>query len=281
MTNWRAVFLAFLVTAALAEGSSLFAQSGEEGALELVDPEVLRVCADPRDLPFSDEKGEGFENKIAVLVAQKLGKKLAYTFYPNTTGFVRNTLNAHRCDVIMGMPQGDDIAQVTNPYYRTAYVIVSRRGSELEAVDSLADDRLKGKRIGIVARTPPASNLAANGLLENIKSYPLVVDTRFDSPAADMIKDLEDGRIDAAVLWGPIAGYFAKGSKIPMKVTALVKEKSGPKMVYWIGMGVRHSDQNWKRELNRLISENSAEITRILLSYGIPLLGEDGSPVMQ
>ncbi len=253
------------------------AQTGEEGSLELVDPKLLRVCADPRDLPFSNEAGEGFENKIAALLAHKLGKTLAYEYYPGATGFVRNTLNAHRCDVIIGMPQGDDLVQGTNPYYRTSYALVSEQGAGLETIDSLEDPRLHGKRIGIVAGTPPATNLAVNGLLANVKSYPLVVDTRFDAPGAAMIADLEGNRIDAAILWGPIAGYLAMHSKIPMKVTPLVKEASGPRMIYRIGMGVRHSDQDWKRLLNKLIAENQAEITRILASYGVPLLDENNT----
>ena len=253
------------------------AQTGEAGLSELVDPNVFRVCADPRDLPFSNAAGEGFENKIAALLAQKLGKSLAYEYYPGATGFVRNTLNAHRCDVVMGMPQGDDIVQVTNPYYRTAYALVSKAGAGLESVDNLEDPRLQGKHIGIVAGTPPATNLAVNGLLGNIKSYPLVVDTRFDSPATAMVEDLEQDRIDVAILWGPIAGYLAKRSKTPLKVNVLVKETSGPRMIYRIGMGVRHSDQNWKRLLNKAIAENQAEITRILGSYGVPLLDENGS----
>jgi quinoprotein dehydrogenase-associated probable ABC transporter substrate-binding protein len=255
------------------------AQTGDAGSIELIDPNALRVCADPRDLPFSNEQGQGFENKIAALLAQKLGKTLAYQFYPGATGFVRNTLNAHRCDVIMGMPQGDDAVQLTNPYYRTAYALVSKEDAGLETVDSLEDQRLQGKRIGIIAGTPPATNLAVNGLLGNIKSYPLVVDTRVDAPASAMIEDLEKDRIDVAILWGPIAGYFSKRSKTPLTVKALVKETSGPRMIYRIGMGVRHTDQEWKRTLNKVISENQLEITRILASYGVPLLDENDSPI--
>ncbi|MCI0467386.1 MAG: substrate-binding domain-containing protein [Beijerinckiaceae bacterium] len=275
MTALLAKTLRVLVLPVFLSGTGAFSQGREEGLIELVDPDRLRVCADPRNLPYSNEAGEGFENKIAGLLSQKLGKPLAYEFYPGATGFVRNTLNAHRCDVIMGMPQGDDIAQVTNPYYRTAYALVSKLGTEQEAVTKLSDPRLQGKRIGIVAGTPPATNLAVNGLLGNAKSYPLVVDTRFDAAAAAMIKDLEEDRIDVAILWGPFAGYLAKQSKTPLKVTLLLKETSGPKMVYRIGMGVRHSDQDWKRRLNKLIAENQAEITQILASFGVPLLDEN------
>jgi len=255
--------------------------AGSEGSIELVDPHVFRACADPRNLPFSNEAGEGFENKIAELLARKLGKTLAYTFYPGATGFIRNTLNAHRCDVVLGIAQGDDIVQPTNPYYRTSYVAAYRKGGPLEGIDSLSDPRLKTARIGIIAGTPPANFLAANGLLGQIKSYQLVVDTRFDSPAREMMDDLDRGDIDVALLWGPIAGYYALKAKTPIAVAPLLKEQNGPRMVYRIVMGVRHSDQNWKRSLNKLISENQAEINSILLSYGVPLLDENNQPITQ
>jgi quinoprotein dehydrogenase-associated probable ABC transporter substrate-binding protein len=244
-------------------------------SIELVDPKVLRVCADPRNLPFSNEKGEGFENKLAELFADKLQKKLDYMYFPQATGFVRMTLGAHRCDVIMGFPQGDELVQGTNPYYRTAYALVAKKGSGLDEVSTLEDGRLKGKHIGIVAGTPPATNMAANGLMTNAKPYPLMIDTRVDSSAAAMIKDLMSGEIDAGVLWGPMAGYYAKQADPPLHVTPLVKETSGPQLAYRIGMGVRAADQNWKRLLNRLIQENQPSINKILLDYGVPLLDEN------
>ena len=281
MQFWRAGLPLLLILPIVLIAAKVAAQTADEGSIELIDPKVLRVCADPRDLPFSNQAGEGFENKLAELLAQKLGKTLAYEFYPGATGFVRNTLNAHKCDVIMGMPQGDDIVQGTNPYYRTTYALVSKQGSSLESVDSLESPLLQGKRIGIVAGTPPATNLAVNGLLGNIKSYPLVVDTRFDAPTSAMIDDLDADRIDVAILWGPIAGYLAKHAKTPMKVMPLVKETTGSRMVYRIGMGVRHSDQEWKRLLNKLIAENQTEISHILASYGVPLLDENNAPLTQ
>jgi quinoprotein dehydrogenase-associated probable ABC transporter substrate-binding protein len=267
---------------ALSSGHAL-AQANDDanGAIELVDPKVLRVCADPNSLPFSNQAGAGFENKIAELFAKKLGKTIAYTFYPNSTGFVRNTLNAFRCDVIMGMPQGNDIVQGTNPYYRTSYALVTKQGSDLASVTTLEDPKLKGRHIGIVAGTPPATNLAVNGLMANAKPYPLVIDTRYDAPDVDMMNDLRDGKIDVAILWGPIAGYLAKISEVPMNVVPLVNEKQGPPMVFRIGMGVRHSDQNWKRALNQLIAENHAEIDRILRDYSIPLLDERDQPLAE
>jgi quinoprotein dehydrogenase-associated probable ABC transporter substrate-binding protein len=266
------------VAAILVSRECVRAQSDNEGldlSIELVDPKVLRVCADPRNLPFSNEKGEGFENKLAELFAAKLQKKIDYMYYPQATGFVRMTLGAHRCDVIMGFPQGDDLVQGTNPYYRTAYALISKQNSDLESVTTLGDARLKGKHIGIVAGTPPATNMAANGLMANAKPYPLMIDTRVDSSAEAMINDLNKGEIDAAILWGPMAGFYAKKANPPLHVTPLVNEKTGPQLVYRIGMGVRRADQNWKRLLNRLIQESQPEINKILSDYGVPLLDEN------
>jgi quinoprotein dehydrogenase-associated probable ABC transporter substrate-binding protein len=189
------------------------------------------------------------------------------------------TLGAHRCDVIMGFPQGDELVQGTNPYYRTAYALVAKQGSGLDEVATLGDGRLKGKRIGIVAGTPPATNMAANGLMMNARPYPLMIDTRIDSSAAAMVKDLTSGEIDAGVLWGPMAGYYAKQASPPLHVTPLVKETLGPRFAYRIGMGVRPADQNWKRLLNRLIQENQLAINKILLDYGVPLLDENDGPI--
>ena len=274
-------FLLPLLFASALSGAAL-AQTSDSGDLsfELVDPNVLRVCADPRNLPFSNEKGEGFENKLAELFASKLQKKLDYVFFPQATGFVRVTLGAHRCDVIMGFPQGDDLVQGTNPYYRTAYALVTKQGSGLEDVATLEDQRLKGKHLGIVAGTPPATNMAAAGLMANAKPYPLMIDTRVDSSAEAMIRDLHDGQIDAGVLWGPMAGYYARRPGQALHVTPLVRETTGPKLVYRIGMGVRAADQNWKRQLNRLIQENQPAINRILLDYGVPLLDENDRPIV-
>jgi quinoprotein dehydrogenase-associated probable ABC transporter substrate-binding protein len=245
-----------------------------EPSTELIDPNVLRVCADPRNMPLSNEQGEGFENKIAELLAQKLGKTIAYTWYPQATGFVRNTLAAYRCDVIMGIPQGDDIVQVTNPYYRTTYALLFKPGTGLDGVESLADPRLKGKRIGIVAGTPPSDQMITHGLMPNAKIYPLMVDTRVSSSAQDMMTDLQKGEIDAAVLWGPMAGYYAKQSSTPTTLVPLLKENAGPRMVFRITMGVRYADQDWKRLLNRTIQENQAAINKVLMSYGVPLLDD-------
>jgi quinoprotein dehydrogenase-associated probable ABC transporter substrate-binding protein len=174
----------------------------------------------------------------------------------------------------MGFPQGDDLVQGTNPYYRTAYAMVAKQGSGLEDVTTLGDERLKGKHIGIVAGTPPATNMAVNGLMANARPYPLMIDTRFDSSAEAMIGDLQKGEIDVAILWGPMAGFYARKASPPLHVTPLLKETTGPRLVYRIGMGVRPADQNWKRQLNRLIQENQQAINKILLDFGVPLLDE-------
>jgi quinoprotein dehydrogenase-associated probable ABC transporter substrate-binding protein len=252
-----------------------------QSPLELVDPKVLRVCADPHNMPFSTDKGEGFENKVAALLADKLGKGLAYAWYPQATGFIRNTLAAHRCDVVMGAPQGDDLVQVTNPYYRTAYALVFKRGNGLDGVDTIEDARLKGKHIGVVAGTPPANNMTVSGLMVNAKPYPLVVDTRVDSSAASMMHDIESGDIDAGILWGPMAGYYARQANSAVTVVPLVKETTGPRLAYRIAMGVRFSDQDWKRLLNRLIADNQPAINKVLLSYGVPLLDDNDRPIVE
>ncbi|HMH99180.1 MAG TPA: substrate-binding domain-containing protein [Bradyrhizobium sp.] len=280
LRRWLLIsLLAFIVLLIDREVSRAQTTDGTDLSIELVDPKVLRVCADPRNLPFSNEKGEGFENKLGELFAEKLQKKLDYMYFPQATGFVRMTLAAHRCDVIMGFPQGDDLVQGTNPYYRTAYALVAKQGSGLDDVATLEDARLKDKRIGIVAGTPPATNMAVAGLMANARPYPLMIDTRFDSSSAAMIKDLMSGEIDAGVLWGPMAGYYAKQASPPLHVTPLVKETTGPRLAFRIGMGVRPADQNWKRQLNRLIQENQPAINKILLDFGVPLLDENDRPI--
>jgi quinoprotein dehydrogenase-associated probable ABC transporter substrate-binding protein len=273
------VWMATGATVATVFCATAFAQQppgGDNLGLELVDPKVLRVCSDPANLPFSNEQGEGFENKIAELLAAKLGKRLAYTWYPSSTGFVRMTLGSFRCDVIMGFPQGGDLAQSTNPYYRSAYALVTRQGSELGGVDAIGDERLKGKRLGIVAGTPPATYLVMDGLMATAKPYALVVDTRFDSVGRSMTKDIASGEVAAGILWGPIAGWYARQSDPPLRVVPLLKESGGPPLSYRMTMGVRPTDQNWRRELNGVIRDNQAEITRILVGYGVPLLDEGG-----
>jgi quinoprotein dehydrogenase-associated probable ABC transporter substrate-binding protein len=250
---------------------------------ELVDQDVLRVCADPSNMPFTDKSGEGFENRLAELVAEKTGRKsVSYTWFPSVIGFVRNTLSAHRCDVIMGYAQGTDAVQSTNAYYRSAYVLVYPKGSDIAGVETIEDPKLKGKRIGVVESTPPTANMAANKLLRTAKIYPLAVDTRVtESMAERMFNDMKAGRIDAAIMWGPMVGYYASKMKADVVMVPLVKEKTGQRMIFRITMGVRRSDQNWKRELNKVIRKNQDQINRILLDYKVPLIDEQDKPITQ
>jgi quinoprotein dehydrogenase-associated probable ABC transporter substrate-binding protein len=267
---WRsaAIFVLLLMHHASAQSPGL----GE--SVELVDPNVFRVCADPHNLPFSDQQGEGIENKLAQLFAQKLNEPVSYTYFPQVIGFVRNTLNALRCDVIMGTAVGDSTVQTTNPYYRTTYALIFKPNNGLDGVDTLGDPRLKDKHIGIVAGTPPATILAEDGLMAGAKPYPLTVDTRVTSSPEQMTDDVAAGRIDAGVLWGPMAGYYAQHTTPQLTVVPLLKD--GAHMDFRIAMGVRRSDQDWKRKLNRLIAENQPEIDKILADYGVPLLDEQG-----
>ena len=235
-------------------------------SVELVDPDVLRVCADPHNMPFSNEKEEGFEQALAKLLAPKLGRKtVSYTYYPQATGFVRMTLGARRCDVIMGYPQGDELVQNTNPYYRSTYALVFKPGTGLDGIETIADPRLKSKKLGVVAGTPPATSMVLAGLMGHVKP-------------SQLIEDVAAGAIDAAAVWGPLAGFYAAKTQPPLTVVPLTKEKVGH-MTYRITMGVRPSDQQWKRQLNKVISENQKEIDHLLQSYGVPLLNEQDKAI--
>ncbi|MGE0212984.1 MAG: substrate-binding domain-containing protein [Parvibaculaceae bacterium] len=272
--------LTALVLLGLLAAPVLAQQKGLGAAIEFVDRNALRVCADPHNMPFSNQKGEGIENKLADLVAAKTGrKKVEYTWFPQVTGFVRNTLGARRCDIIMGYPQGDELVQNTNPYYRTSYALVFRKGTGLDGLETLADPRLKQKKIGVIAGTPPATNIAINGLMGRVKPYHLMIDTRIKSSAEDMVNDIKSGVVDVGALWGPMAGYYAKLAGNDMVVVPLLHEAKGSRQVYRITMGVRPSDQEWKRELNRVIRENQHEINEILLGYGVLLLDEKDQPI--
>jgi len=268
---------------ALPSSQGLAQSAGLGAAGELVDPNILRVCADPSNMPFTDDNGEGFENKLAELAAQKLGRQsVAYTWFPSIPGFVRNTLRANRCDVIMGYAQGDELVQNTNAYYRSVYVLLHKKGSGLEGVETIEDPKLFGKTIGVVATTPPTSNMAAVKLMRKAKIYPLLVDTRQTPSVAEiMVKDLLAGIIDAAIVWGPMAGYYAKRSGADLAVVPMLKEKVGSRMAYRITMGVRPSDQEWKRTLNKFIKDNQAEINKILLDYNVPLIDEHDNLIIQ
>lgn len=244
---------------------------------DLVSETRLRVCADPANIPFSHKNGTGFENKIAELMAVKLGLPLEYTWFPQATGFVRRTLGLNRCDVIIGFAQGHDLVLNTNHYYTSAYALVTTKDSPLAKVETIADPALKGRRIGVMAGAPPASHMVRHGLMGNAKGYRLMVDRRVESPAEQAIADIKSGEIDAAILWGPIGGYFA--DKEDLIVTPLLKEEGAPRLFYRITMGVRQGELLWKRELNKLIRRNQGEIDSILSEFGVPLIDEQGQAI--
>ncbi|WP_225772945.1 substrate-binding domain-containing protein [Inquilinus sp. Marseille-Q2685] len=272
----RAAALALLAGAVLLSGPG----RAEPPRPEAIDRSALRVCADPANLPFSNDKGEGFENRIAELLAQKLGVPVRYTWYPNSTGFLRMTLRARRCDLVMGIVAGADLVQNSNPYYRSGYVLVTRREDKLDGLSSLSDPRLKSLRLGITAGTPPANLAARDGLMAQARPYPLVVDSRYDAPGKQMIDDLASRQIDVAVLWGPIAGYFAKQHGDALAVTPLSNEAKDTRLDFYITMGVRPGESDWKNRINKLIRENQDAITAILKDYGVPMLDARGQPML-
>jgi len=242
---------------------------------DLVNRQVLRVCADPANMPFSNQKGEGFENKIAEVIADELQVPVEYTWFPQATGFVRNTLLAKRCDVIIGTGQGNELVLNTNHFYRSAYSLVYKPGIGLDGVESLFDPRLKGKRIGVVIGTPSATLVAKAGLMEKARPYRLMVDRRFDDPAKEMVDAIRSGEIDAAVMWGPIAGYYATHGGEKLNVVPLIKDAKETRTEFRITMGVRQGDDIWKRQLNEVILKRQADIDTILLEFGVPLIDED------
>jgi quinoprotein dehydrogenase-associated probable ABC transporter substrate-binding protein len=274
--TWRAAALALLAGAVLLSGPG----RAEPARPEAIDRSALRVCADPANLPFSDDKDGGFENRIAELLAEKLGVPVRYTWYPNSTGFLRMTLRARRCDLVMGIVAGADLVQNSNPYYRSGYVLVTRREDKLDDLSSLADPRLKSLHIGITAGTPPANLAARGGLMAQARPYPLYVDSRYDAPGKQMIDDLAAKQIDVAVLWGPIGGYFAKAHGDALAVTPLVSESRDTRLDFYITMGVRPGEADWKNRINGLIRENQDAITAILKEYGVPLLDARGQPML-
>jgi quinoprotein dehydrogenase-associated probable ABC transporter substrate-binding protein len=279
MTTRIAVWLRSSIAVALVAAVLSHAPAASAQTSETVDTTSLRVCADPANLPFSNDKGEGFENKIAELFAADLGVPVRYTYYPDSMGFIRSTLNARRCDIIMGTVSGNELLQNTNPYYRSTYALIYKadRGLTLKTLD---DPVLKTLKIGAIAGTPPTTILAQQGLLDNLQSYQLVVDTRFDHPAAQMIHDIAEGKVDVGVLWGPFA-YYAKKESVQLSVVPMESANIPLQMDYRITMGIRYNEPEWKRKINGLIRKHQADINKILLDYGVPLLDSQGKPLTQ
>jgi quinoprotein dehydrogenase-associated probable ABC transporter substrate-binding protein len=248
---------------------------------DLVSGTALRVCADPAGDPMSMQDGSGFENRLAGLIASRLDLPVQYTWYPMSTGFIRNTLQAGKCDVVMGYAQGHELVLNSNHYMTSVFTIVVAADGPLADVARLSDPRLKGLRIGVVAGSPPASHMARAGLIARARPYPLVIDSRHESPAKDMLNDLETGAIDAAVLWGPIAGPLVKRDHPGLKVIPLLRENGPPKLFYRITMGVRQGEKVWQRKLNSLIRRNQAEINALLSEAGVPLVTDMGDKMLE
>lgn len=230
MPAWAAKFAALAAVPVIAL-SSLTREAVAQTS-DLVSKTAFRVCADPANSPMSNEEGTGYENAIAELFAAELDLPLHYTWYPMATGFVRNTLGANRCDVVIGYAQGAEMVLTTNHYFTSAYALVVPEDGPLAEVETLSDPALAKSRIGIIAGSPPATHLARNGLLTAAKSYALIVDRRYESPAVDLLDDLAAGVTDAAVLWGPLAGPLVKDGYPGLKVVPLIAEEQAPRLFF-------------------------------------------------
>jgi mxaJ protein len=256
---------------------ALIALSGE--LAPAADPKVLRVCADPDNLPFSNQQSQGFENKIAELIAQDLGAELSYTWWPHQRGLVRRTLNEGRCDVLIGIPKGYDPVLWTTPYYRTAYVIayVRDRGPHVASLD---DPILRQVKIGVHVNTPPHDALTQRGiggdLVTGYRLFHTPQDNQGEYPAQPL-EDLLAAQIDVALIWGPFAGYFIKKRSAPLELVPL--EGGGPAtpLSFEISMGVRKGDRALKTELEEALRRQAGAIGTVLQEYGVPLLALERS----
>ena len=243
---------------------------------DLVTTDVLRVCSDPANMPFSERKGDGFENRIAEIVADELKVKVRYYWLAQGPGFVRNTLGTGLCDLIIGT-SGGDIVQGTNPYYRSAYALVTRKG-EFAGVTTLDDPKLKDREIGLIAGTPPSDRLGTLGLTPHVRSYvPYAFggDRAHQTVAGEVVADIASKKLDAAVLWGPSAGWLARQSGVAMDVVPLLSEPDRPPLSFRVSMGVRLNENDWKRTLNTVLRKRRTDIERVLRDYGVPLLDEE------
>jgi mxaJ protein len=244
-------------------------------------PGVLRVCADPNNLPFSNERGEGFENKIAELLAEDLHEKLQYTWWAQRRGFIRNTLKAGACDVVVGVPASFEMAATTAPYYRSSYVFVYRKDKNL-SVNSFDDPALRRLRIGVQvigddgANSPPAHALASRGVVENVRGYTVYGDYSEPNPPARIIEAVARGDVDVAVAWGPLAGYFARRSRVPLAVVPVSPQIDLPFLpfVFDISMGLRRGDDALRQQLEDFLERRRPDIEKILDDYGVPRVGK-------
>ena len=242
------------------------------------EPDDLRVCADPNNLPFSNRAGEGFENKLAEMAAQKLGKSVVYTWWAQRRGFIRHTLKAGDCDLVMGVPAQYDLVETTRPYYRSTYVFVSQTARHLR-LNAIDDPQLRGLAVGVHLigddgnNTPPAHALGQQGIIDNVRGFMIYGDYREPDPPARLIEAVEHGEIDVAAAWGPLAGYVAKTSTVPLTVAPIAAgERFAPQQFQFeIAMGVRKGDHALRDRLNDFIAQNGSEIAALLADYGVPL----------
>lgn len=240
-------------------------------------PRVLRVCADPNNLPFSNEAGAGMENRLAELIAHELDARVEYTWWAQRRGFVRNTLRAERCDVIMGVPTSFELALTTDPYYRSTYVFVYRADAPFE-VRSFDDSILRDVRVGVPIigddgyNPPPAHALGARGIVDNVRGYPVYGDYREPNPPARLIEAVAHGDIDVAVAWGPLAGWAAQQQDVPLVIVPVTPQIDLPFLpfVFDISLGVRREDVAFREELNAVLHARRAEIAALLDEYGVP-----------
>lgn len=246
-------------------------------------PAPLRVCSDPNNLPFSNQRGEGFENRIAQLIARDLNTTVSYYWFAQRRGFVRNTLNANKCDVIIGVPSSFELAATTQPYYRSSYVFVTRRDRKLD-ISSLDDPRLRKLRIGVqmigddYASSPPAHALANRGIVKNVAGFMLYGDYRQESPVRRIVDAVADGEVDVSAVWGPQAGYFMRRSRVPLVAHPVTPQIDLPFLpfVFDISMAVRRGDTQLKDRLDAILDRRRAEIDAILRDYGVPRVDTDG-----
>jgi mxaJ protein len=244
---------------------------------------MLRVCSEPNNLPFSNRAGEGFENKIADLVARDLGDTVEYAYALQNDKFVKHTLDAHKCDVMMGVSAGMDEVATTRPYYASTYVFVSRKADRLH-LTSLADKRLKTLKIGVHLigddSQPPELALGQEGIVNNVRGYMIYGDFAKPNPPARLIEAVQNKDVDVAAAWGPLAGYFAKSSSMPLDVTPITgTARFAPvKFRFAIAMGVRKDDTTLRDKLNAVIAQERGTIRNILVSYGVPLVETKGGP---
>jgi len=257
-----------------------FSHAAETAGRQALTTSFLKVCADPSNMPYSNEALEGFENRIIAAVAENLGLEVRYTWYPQSTGFVRNTLKVRECDLVSGITTTSQTVQNTNAYYHSVYTMVYREDSDLTAI-SMGDPQLKTRKLGVVAGTPPANLLAQFGLLRNVKPYRLVADTRRELPARQAIEDVASGETDVAFIWGPIAAYYAGLSDVPLTVVPLINEEKRTRLNFRVSMAVRYNETDWKRKINAVLKELEPEIQLILSDYDIPLLDDRGNLLSQ